>query len=84
MNEHWLARPSTLRLLWRGFFALLAATVLAELFVAHEPQFAIERVFGFGAWYGFVACAALILIARALGFLLKRPDGYYGEDHGAD
>jgi hypothetical protein len=84
MSDHWLARPSTLRLLWRGFFVLLALTVLAELFVEHEPQFAVERIFGFGAWYGFAACAALILIARVTGFLLKRPDSYYGEDHGAD
>lgn len=84
MNEHWLARKSTLRLLWGAFFAALALTLLAELFVAHEPLFAVERVFGFGAGYGFAACAVLILLARALGFVLKRPESYYGEDHGAD
>jgi hypothetical protein len=84
VNEHWLARKSTLRILWRAFFVALALTVLAELFVAHEPLFALEGVFGFGALYGFVACAALILLARAMGLALKRPETYYGEDHGAD
>jgi len=84
MREHWLARESTIRLLWRAFLAVLALTVLAELFVAHEPHFAVETVFGFGAWYGLLACAALILAAKAIGLLLKRADDYYQERHGSD
>lgn len=83
-NDHWLARPETIRLLWRAFIAVLALTVLAEAFVAHEPQFAVERVFGFGAWYGLLACAAMILGAKAIGALLKRRDDYYGEGEGRD
>jgi hypothetical protein len=84
MREHWLARASTVRRIRRAFLALLAATLLAELFVEHEAQFAIEGVFAFGAWYGFLACAALILVARAAGLVLKRPDSYYERDHAAD
>jgi len=80
MNDHWLARPSTIRLLWRVFIGVLALTVLAELAVELHPHFAIERLFGFGAWYGFGACAALIVLAKALGVILKRPDHYYEED----
>jgi hypothetical protein len=80
MDDHWLARPATIRLLWRVFIAGLAVTVLAELAVDMHPHFAIERVFGFGAWYGFLACAALIVLAKALGLFLKRPDTYYRED----
>ena len=66
-----------IRRLWQVFIAMLALAVLAELFVSHEAHFAVERVFGAHAIYGFAACAALILIARALGLLLKRPDDYY-------
>ena len=80
MNDHWLARPSTIRLLWRVFIVVLALTVLAELAVELHPHFAVEKVFGFGAWYGFLACAALILFAKVLGVFLKRSDRYYGED----
>jgi len=31
------------------------------------------------AWYGFLACAALILAAKAMGAWLKRQDRYYEE-----
>jgi len=44
--------------------------------VAH---FAVERIFGGYAIYGFAACAALILGAKALGLLLKRRDTYYDD-----
>ena len=77
MNDHWLARESTVRLLWRTFYAVLALTLLAEAFVAHEPHFSVESVFGFGAWFGFIACAALIVFAKGIGAFLKRPDSYY-------
>ena len=79
-DDHWLARPRTIRLLWRAFIAVLALTVLAEAFVAHEPHFAVEAVFGFGAWYGLLACAGLILFAKAIGVVLKRSDSYYEDD----
>jgi len=84
VNEHWLARESTIRLLWRVFIAVLVVTVLAEPFVAHEPHFALESLFGFNAWYGFLACAGLILFAKALGAWLKRPDDYYEDGQSRD
>jgi len=81
MDKHWLERPATLRLLWRGFIAILALTVAADIFVTEEPHFGIEASFGFNAWYGVLACAALILFAKGIGAFLKRPDDYYGRDH---
>ena len=84
MNDHWLVRPSTIRRLWAGFIAVLALTVGAELLVAHDAYFSVERVFGFGAWYGFVACAVLIVFAKGIAVFLKRPDSYYDEDASRD
>ena len=63
--------------LWRLFLAVLVATVLAELVIALHPHFEVEALFGFHAWYGFIACAAMILAAKGLGLLLKRRDTYY-------
>jgi hypothetical protein len=77
MHRHWLDEPYNVRLLWRAFLAVLALTVLAEFVIALHPHFAVESLFGFHAWFGFLACAALILAAKALGVLLKRPDTYY-------
>jgi hypothetical protein len=77
---HWLDDPRHVKLLWRGFLVALALLVLAELVLHLHPQFAIESVFGFAAWFGFAACAAMIVVAKGLALWLKRPDTYYGED----
>ncbi|MEO7056257.1 MAG: hypothetical protein ABI281_09950 [Caldimonas sp.] len=83
----WLDKPRNVKRLWRGFLVVLALTVLAELVIELHPVFAIESLFAFNAWFGFLACALMILVARALGLLLKRRDDYYAEpeaDDGAD
>ena len=77
MDDHWLVRDETIRRLWVVFAVILAATVLADLFVEHHPYFGLDGTFGFGAWFGFLACVALIVFAKALGAILKRPDTYY-------
>lgn len=76
-QDHWLARPSTIRRLWIVFIAVLAGLVALDLFVRHHPHFGIDGFFGFGAWYGFVSCVALVAFAKALGAVLKRLDTYY-------
>ena len=65
--------------MWKIFIAVLAATVAAQLFIESHPHFAVERLFAWNALYGFLACAALILVARALGLLLKRRDDHYDD-----
>lgn len=82
MNDHWLTRPSTIRILWIVFIAVLALTVLAGIWITEEPHFDIERLFAFNAIYGFLVCAAMILGAKALGVVLKRRDTYYEERAG--
>ena len=77
MEDHWLVRATTIRRLWLAFAVVLAGAVLADLFIKPHPYFGLEGTFGFGAWFGFASCIVLIVLARALGALLKRPDTYY-------
>ncbi len=74
---HWLSRPGTIRALWWVFAAVLAVAVGAELLVHLHPRFEVEGWFGFNAGFGFLACVGMVLFAKALGALLKRPDDYY-------
>ena len=67
------------RRLWQASGAVLALSVLAQLAIEPQPHFALERWFGFNALYGFLACAALILVAKAIGVFLKRRDDYYAD-----
>lgn len=79
-RSHWLDQPRNVKRLWRGFLALLALTLVAELFITLHPHFEIESLPAFHAAYGFIACAAMIVLAKALGALLKRADTYYRTD----
>lgn len=80
-KPHWLDQPGNVKLLWRGFLFVLLLTVLAEFWIPMHPHFAIESLFGFNAWYGFLVCALMIVVAKGLALVLKRPDTYYGKDH---
>ena len=63
---------------------LLGGEPLRFLF-AHEPShgFAFESWPGFYAFFGFVACVALVLAAKELRKLVMRDESYYDERDGA-
>lgn len=78
-NGHFLGRPAVIRRLWWGFSVALALTVLAQVIFPVKGYFGVDGWFGFGAVYGFLSCLAMVLVARALGTVLKRPRDYYRE-----
>ena len=83
-EQHWLTRPATIRVLWLVFAAVLGLSVIAGLFVHPHAHFGIEGSFGFYAWYGFLTCVAMVVLAKLLGIFLKRPDDYYQRPEDAD
>lgn len=76
-DDHWLIRPKTIRYLWIGFSVVLALTVLAQLFISIKGYVGVDKWFGFGAAFGFLACVAMVLFAKVLGIVLKRREDYY-------
>jgi surface polysaccharide O-acyltransferase-like enzyme len=44
-----------------------------------HSYFHAEDITGFYAYYGFVMFTALILVAKALRYFVKRPEDYYGD-----
>jgi len=81
-DKHWLVRPRTIRRLWVWFGIVLVGLVLADTFVHGHPVYGLDGTFGFYAWYGLATCMAMVIVAKGLGMLLKRPDTYY--DDGVD
>ena len=78
-GEHWLTRPATIRRLWIGASVVLAVTVLLQLVIKVKGYFGVDGWFGFGAVFGFLCCVAMVLVAKGLGVLLKRPEDYYDD-----
>ena len=79
-TDAWLARPATIRLLWRVFAAVLVLSVLVQLLVKVKGYFGLDGWLGFGALYGFLSCVLMVLFARFLGRFLKRGENYHRVD----
>lgn len=83
-TKHWVYREENRRKLWIAQYLILGVALIPEFFVHHHPHFEgqgihVDASFGFYAWYGFVTCAAMVVAAKLLGFLLKRKDTYYDD-----
>jgi len=78
-NDHWLVRPTTIRLLWWVFCIVLALTVVAQFGFRVKGYFGVDGWIGFGAVFGFLACLAMVLVAKGLGLILKRGEHYYDD-----
>jgi len=78
-DDAWLARPSTIRLLWRVFIVALALVLVAQLLFPVKGKFGVDGWLGFGAVFGFLSCLAMVLFAKGLGWILKRDENYYRE-----
>ena len=76
----YLEKPGTIRKLWIILCIICALTVVLDFFFRnepHEPHFGVDHYYGFYAFLGFVACAVSILVAKVVGFVLKRKEDYY-------
>lgn len=83
-DDHWLVRPSTIRLMWWGGSVVLLLTVLAQLLFPMKPHFVVDGWLAFGAIFGFLSCVAMVLVAKVLGWILKRSEDYYQDVNGDD
>lgn len=73
----WLTRPSTIRGLWWGGGAVLVLVTLSDLVIHRHAPVPLAGTFGFASFFGFATCAAMVVVAKLLGWVLKRRDTYY-------
>lgn len=60
-----------------ALYAVCGLLLAIDVFVPKHGPFEIEHWFGFYGIYGFVACVALVLVAKEMRKLLMRPEDYY-------
>ncbi len=80
--EHWLDDPLNIRRLWCAFLVVLVLSVAAGFIADLHPHFEIEKWPGFNAAFGLLCCLLMIVFAKLIGLILKRPDNYYAKDEG--
>jgi hypothetical protein len=76
-RKYWLDRSGNVTKLYRGVWAIGIALIAADLFMHKHEEFGFAGWLGFYALFGFVACVTLVLTAKALRRILKRPEDYY-------
>jgi hypothetical protein len=83
-DDNWLARPATIRLLWKVFIAILLLVVAVQFLSGTDGHFGIDGWYAFGAVFGFLSCLIMVLVAKGLGYVLKRPNDYYSKGDSDD
>ncbi len=63
-------------------YSLCAVLLLADLFYHRHSVHPWDSWWGFYAVYGFVGCVLLVLVARLLRRVVKRPEDYYDTGNG--
>ncbi|MFQ3302647.1 MAG: hypothetical protein ACI9EH_001552 [Planktomarina sp.] len=86
----WFTKTKNANNIFLGLALLCFLLFLADFTYHKHGHFHIEEIPGFYGAYGFFMFTALILVAKALRLLIKRPENYYGdkaidgEDYPAD
>ena len=76
-KTYWLDDPRNVdKLVWI-LSAVCALLLGADFFYHRHAHFDFENWFGFYAWYGFIMCVGLVLAAKMMRIVLKRPENYY-------
>lgn len=75
----WIDDPKNVDRIVYALYAVCALLVVIDPFVHKHGPFAIEHVWGFYAFYGFVACVGLVLAAKWLRTILMRSEDYYDQ-----
>ena len=80
----WFDKPKNRKLLWFLMYAVCGLSVVLDvvLYFMHKkhPHFEpYDKLPGFYAVLGFLACAVSILASKFLGFGLKKPVTYYDD-----
>ena len=87
-KKHLFDSPRNVRRVLRSLYVICAGFVLLDVtdFLLHKfagisalrhPEGPLDRIPGYYAAYGFIACAALVLIAKELRKVLMRGEDYY-------
>ncbi len=78
ISLQWIERPGMLKRMWNVFVGIMVVLVAVDFFIPHEhTHLVFETIPGFSAVYGFVACVALVLVAKILRRVCKRDMNYY-------
>jgi hypothetical protein len=79
-KKHLFDNPRNVSLLLRSFYFICAFLFILDFILHRHVTLSWENIPGFYALFGFVACVALVLIAKQMRKILMRKEDYYDVD----
>lgn len=79
-REYLFDKPRNVARLFRVFYAACVILLLLDFVLHRHVTHAWERLPGFYAIFGFVACVTLVLVAKEMRRVLMRGEDYYDVD----
>ena len=73
----WIDRPRNVAKIYAGLWFIGAVLALLDLVLHRHAEAGFDDFFAFYALYGFIACVALVLAAKALRRIVMRAEDYF-------
>jgi hypothetical protein len=78
-KPHFFDRQENVDRLLKGFYVICILLVLADFVIHRHIGFNWEKIPGFYAIYGFIACVLLVIIAKKIRNVVMRKEDYYDD-----
>ena len=78
-KKYGLDDPRNVDKIFYGLVIICAGLLVSDVLYHKHINFYFEGWFGFFAWYGFICCVALVLLAKQMRKFVKRDEDYYGD-----
>lgn len=76
-KTYWLDRKENVTKVYWAVWIICGVLLLIDPLIHKHEEFGFAEWFGFFGFFGFVACVGLVLTAKMLRRVLKRPEDYY-------
>ena len=76
-KTYWLDRKENVTKVYWAVWIICGVLLLIDPLIHKHEAFGYAEWFGFFGFFGFVACVGLVLTAKMLRRVLKRPEDYY-------
>lgn len=78
-KEYFFDKPENVKWTLRGFYIICVLLAATDFIIHRHITMAWEKIPAFYAMYGFMACVALVIIAKKLRKVVMRKENYYDE-----
>ncbi|WDE09036.1 hypothetical protein SG34_030125 [Thalassomonas viridans] len=79
-REHLFDKPENVRRVIRLLVAVCVLLFGLDFILHRHSSHPWEYIPGFYAYYGFIGCVLLVVIAKWLRLVVKRPEDYYRQE----